>query len=89
VRARPDFKKLLIEAGVADYRQHFSQVREPRQLPEYLAGTGEYGDMREEGILDPVKVTRLALQNAAPVAARTSKNLTALRPDVHRRLVGS
>jgi chaperonin GroEL (HSP60 family) len=45
--------------------------------------------MREEGILDPVKVTRLALQNAAPVAARTSKNLTALRPDVHRRLVGS
>jgi chaperonin GroEL (HSP60 family) len=45
--------------------------------------------MREEGILDPVKVTRLALQSAAPVAARTSKNLTALRSDVHRRLVGS
>ena len=29
---------------------------------------GEYGDMLEEGILDPTKVTRLALQNAASVA---------------------
>ena len=26
---------------------------------------GKYGDMLEEGILDPAKVTRLALQNAA------------------------
>jgi len=34
----------------------------------YNAGTGEYGDMLEEGILDPAKVTRLALQNAASVA---------------------
>ena len=31
-------------------------------------GTGEYGDMLEEGILDPAKVTRLALQNAASIA---------------------
>jgi hypothetical protein len=30
--------------------------------------TGEYGDMIEMGILDPTKVTRLALQNAASVA---------------------
>jgi len=34
----------------------------------YNAATGEYGDMLEEGILDPTKVTRLALQNAASVA---------------------
>ena len=34
----------------------------------YNAATGEYGDMLEEGILDPAKVTRLALQNAASVA---------------------
>ncbi len=34
----------------------------------YNAGTGEYGDMLEEGILDPAKVARLALQNAASVA---------------------
>ncbi len=32
------------------------------------AAKGEYGDMVELGIIDPTKVTRLALQNAASVA---------------------
>ena len=32
------------------------------------AATGEFGDMIEFGIIDPTKVTRLALQNAASVA---------------------
>ncbi len=34
----------------------------------YNAGSGEYGDMIEMGILDPTKVTRTALQNAASVS---------------------
>ncbi len=34
----------------------------------YNAGTGEFGDMLEMGILDPTKVTRTALQNAASIA---------------------
>ena len=34
----------------------------------YNAATSEYGDMLEMGIIDPTKVTRLALQNAASVA---------------------
>jgi chaperonin GroEL len=34
----------------------------------YNAANGEYGDMIEMGILDPTKVTRTALQNAASVA---------------------
>ena len=34
----------------------------------YNAATGEYGDMVEQGILDPTKVTRFALQNAASVS---------------------
>ncbi|MCB1621416.1 MAG: chaperonin GroEL, partial [Thiothrix sp.] len=34
----------------------------------YNARTSEYGDMIEMGILDPTKVTRTALQNAASVA---------------------
>jgi len=34
----------------------------------YNAATGEFGDMVEMGILDPTKVTRTALQNAASVA---------------------
>jgi chaperonin GroEL len=35
----------------------------------YNAATGEFGDMMEMGILDPTKVARSALQNAASVAA--------------------
>ncbi len=34
----------------------------------FNAANGEYGDMVEMGILDPTKVTRFALQNAASVA---------------------
>ena len=34
----------------------------------YNAATGEFGDMLEMGILDPTKVTRAALQNAASIA---------------------
>ena len=34
----------------------------------YNAQTGEYGDMVAMGVLDPTKVTRYALQNAASVA---------------------
>ena len=34
----------------------------------YNAGSGEYGDMISMGILDPTKVTRVALQHAASIA---------------------
>ncbi|MBN3811793.1 chaperonin GroEL [Paraburkholderia sp. Ac-20347] len=34
----------------------------------YDAATGQYGDLVEKGVLDPTKVTRTALQNAASVA---------------------
>jgi chaperonin GroEL len=34
----------------------------------FNAQTGEFGDMIEQGILDPTKVTRYALQNAASVS---------------------
>ena len=34
----------------------------------YNAGNDTYGDMLEMGILDPAKVTRSALQNAASIA---------------------
>jgi chaperonin GroEL len=35
----------------------------------YNAATGDYGDMLAMGVIDPAKVTRLALQNAASIAA--------------------
>jgi chaperonin GroEL len=47
-------------------------VDKVRQLPVgsgFDAATGEYGDMIAKGIIDPVKVTRSALRNAASIAA--------------------
>ncbi|MDR6539105.1 chaperonin GroEL [Variovorax soli] len=35
----------------------------------YNAATRQYGDMLEMGVIDPAKVTRLALQNAASIAS--------------------
>ena len=35
----------------------------------YNAATGEFGDVIAMGIIDPTKVTRLGLQNAASIAS--------------------
>ncbi|WP_030263373.1 chaperonin GroEL [Streptomyces sp. NRRL B-24484] len=35
----------------------------------YNAATGEYGDLVKAGVIDPVKVTRSALENAASIAS--------------------
>jgi chaperonin GroEL len=45
-----------------------AKVRDGKGSFGYNAATSEYGDMIDMGILDPTKVTRLALQNAASVA---------------------
>jgi len=49
----------------------------------YNAGTGEYGDMISMGILDPTKVTRVALQHAASIAGMmvTTEAMVAEMPD--------
>ncbi|GAB3309022.1 chaperonin GroEL [Luteimonas notoginsengisoli] len=45
-----------------------NKVKDGKGNYGYNAATGEYGDMIEFGILDPTKVTRSALQNAASIA---------------------
>ena len=45
-----------------------NRVAEGKDNFGFNAATGEFGDMIELGILDPTKVTRTALQNAASVA---------------------
>ena len=45
-----------------------AKVREGSGSFGYNAATGEYGDMLSFGILDPTKVSRCALQNAASIA---------------------
>ena len=46
-----------------------AKVKEGEGNFGYNAATGEFGDVMEMGILDPAKVTRSALQNAASIAA--------------------
>lgn len=46
-----------------------NKVAESKDNFGFNAATGQYGDMVEMGILDPTKVTRTALQNAASVAS--------------------
>jgi chaperonin GroEL len=46
------------------------------------AATGEYGDLVSQGIVDPVKVTRSAVRNAASIASMllTTETIVAERP---------
>lgn len=49
-----------------------SVVDQVREMPDdhgLNALTGDFGDLVAEGVVDPVRVTRLSLQNAASVAA--------------------
>ncbi|MHB1820946.1 MAG: chaperonin GroEL, partial [Streptosporangiaceae bacterium] len=49
----------------------------------YNAQTGEYGDLMAQGVIDPVKVTRSAVQNAASIAAMllTTEALVTDKPE--------
>jgi len=60
-------RQIVSNAG-EDAAVVLNRVREGKGTFGYNAASGEYGDMLEMGILDPTKVTRLALQNAASVA---------------------
>jgi chaperonin GroEL len=59
-----------------------AKVREGTGNYGYNAASGEYGDMVDMGILDPTKVTRYALQNAASVAGLmiTTEAMVAEKP---------
>ncbi len=45
-----------------------AKVREAKGNYGYNAATGDYGDLVDIGVVDPTKVTRTALQNAASIA---------------------
>ena len=86
VRAiRKPFEQILLNAG--------ETLQTIQERVEYLVGgdtwvgfnprTGQYVDMLKEGIIDPTKVTRLALENAASVAGTmliTECVITNLKP---------
>jgi len=67
-RAIEEPLRQIVQNAGEDGSVVLAKVREGKGTFGYNAGTGVYGDMIEMGILDPTKVTRLALQNAASVA---------------------
>ena len=60
-----------------------SKVAELEPGKGYNAATGEYGDLVAAGVIDPVKVTRSALANAASIAALllTTETLVVEKPE--------
>jgi chaperonin GroEL len=59
-----------------------NKIREGKGNYGYNAQTNEYGDLLEQGVIDPAKVVRSALQNAASVAGLmlTTEALVAEKP---------
>ncbi|MFC4563129.1 chaperonin GroEL [Nocardiopsis mangrovi] len=58
---------IAVNAGAEGYVVTY-KIAELKQGEGYNAVTGEYGDLMAQGIIDPVKVTRSAVQNAASIA---------------------
>ena len=60
-----------------------AKVRELGVGNGYNAATGEYGDLVAQGVLDPVKVTKSALVNAASIAGMllTTETLVVDKPE--------
>ena len=58
----------IVENAGEDAAVILNKVRDGKGSYGYNAATGVFGDLIEAGILDPTKVTRLALQNSASVA---------------------
>ena len=67
-RAIEEPLRQIVDNAGEDAAVVVNRVKEGKGNFGYNAATGEYGDLIEAGILDPTKVTRLALQNAASVA---------------------
>jgi chaperonin GroEL len=58
----------IVDNAGEDAAVILNKVKEGKGTYGYNAASGDFGDLIEQGILDPTKVTRLALQNAASVA---------------------
>ena len=61
--------KLIVENAGSEGAVVLNSVKQQADDYGYDADVGEFGPMLERGIVDPTKVTRYALQNAASVAS--------------------
>ena len=68
LRAIEEPLRQIVRNGGGDASVVVDKVKQGKGNFGYNAATEEYGDMVEMGVIDPTKVTRLALQNAVSVA---------------------
>jgi chaperonin GroEL len=68
-RAADEPLRWIAENGGAEGYVVVAKVRELGPGNGYNAATEEYGDLLKQGVVDPVKVTRSALRNAASIAS--------------------
>ena len=80
--------KIIVENAGGEGAVVLHDVKDQSDDYGYDAEVSEFGPMLERGIIDPVKVTRSALQNAASVAAMvlTTESMITEIPSPCRRL---
>ncbi len=91
IRAAQEPLRQIAANGGVEGAIVINKVREAQDLKfGFNAATGEYGDMIAMGVIDPVKVVRSALQNAASVAGLmlTTEALVAERPKDDKKPAG-
>ena len=62
------FTQILLNAGITKYHSILSKVETDNNGTGFNIKTSEFVNMITEGIIDPTKVTRTALENAVSVA---------------------
>ena len=79
--------RLISENAGLDGAVVVAKVKEGKGNFGYNAETGEYGDLVAQGIIDPTKVVRVALQNAASISGLllTTEALVTERPEPKKK----
>ncbi|SNS18209.1 chaperonin GroEL [Actinomadura mexicana] len=82
-RALPEPLRWIAENAGQEGYVVVSKVEELEAGHGYNAATGEYGDLIAQGVIDPVKVTRSAVTNAASIAGMllTTEALVVEKPE--------
>ncbi|MEM7361686.1 MAG: chaperonin GroEL [Bacteroidota bacterium] len=62
-------RTILQNALGRDYYEVLQKVKEGKDNYGYNARTGTFGNLHQQGVIDPVKVTRVALENSASASS--------------------
>src|SRR5512137_1905245 len=83
-------RQIVVNAGVEGAGIVMEVKKNKKASYGFNAASEEYGDMIEAGIIDPTKVTRTALQNAASIAGLmiTTECVVADKPEEDKKMGG-